>query len=547
MKPERDSSDALQVELERWKLRTLDAERRYREREVALRRLRREIEDLRSDRDAWRQQAERLAQGAAPEAEPAGRGDAALKARMIAGRTLRAAWEAVPEPGRRLARPLIRRVRTRGTVALPAPGTDGPPALPAAPAEELSVQNRQGPDAIPAAAQVVTERVSIVIPTLNGGPLFARTLDGIRAQQGVGDVELLVVDSGSADGTAELARSRGATVVEIPGASFSHGGTRDRMAAMATGDVMVMMVQDAALAGPWALRDLVVELTADPHLAAVSARQIPRVDCDLFAAFLLFAHARSTLAGVRGDDAGWFPMLTASERRAACVVDNVCAAIRRSAWDTLRFRDVAFGEDLDFGLRAVEQGWRVALARQATVVHSHSRDAVYHLSRFVVDRMALATLLGDPEANPVAEKGLEAVAAGAAALLGEVEAARRSASDGRGPVPFGPYLDAVAVALAERRPGTRPRGELASIGTLLGDFDEPPDAAVVEALRGVLDTLLGAPILKEFAQVHPWVGRSEAEAFVARAAALAVGQVLGESMRDRIADTPLAARLLAGV
>jgi hypothetical protein len=319
------------------------------------------------------------------------------------------------------------------------------------------------------------------------------------------------------------------------------------MAAAASGDVLVMMVQDATFAGPSALRDLALDLTSDERLAAVSARQIPRVDCDLFAAFLIFAHSRGTLSGVRGDDAGWFPILTASERRAACVVDNVCAAIRRSAWETLRFRDVAFGEDLDFGLRAVEQGWRVSLARDATVVHSHSRDAVYHLSRFVVDRMSLATLLGDPEAHPVAARGLEAVAAGAIALLGEVEAARRSAADGRGTVPFGPYLDAVAASLGEHRPGTRPRGELASIGAVLGEAAEPPDPAVVEALRDVLAALLGAPILKEFTQAHPWVTRAEAEAFVARAAALAVGQVLGESMRDCIADTPLAARLLTGV
>jgi hypothetical protein len=194
MSPDGHPNDALQIELERWKIRTLDAERRYREREVALRRLRSEIEDLRSDRDAWRQQAERLAASAAAESVSA-RADAALRARMVAGRTLRAAWDAVPEKGRRLARPLIRRVRGR-TPDTPPLGLSGdllglPARAPGAAGE--------GPGADAAAARVLTERVSIVIPTLNAGPTFARTLDGIRAQQGVGDVELLVVDSGCAD------------------------------------------------------------------------------------------------------------------------------------------------------------------------------------------------------------------------------------------------------------------------------------------------------------------------------------------------------------
>ncbi|MGH2720823.1 MAG: hypothetical protein ACRDJO_04365, partial [Actinomycetota bacterium] len=47
-----------EAELERWKVRTLESERRYREREIALRRLRAEVDELRADRDAWRRQAE---------------------------------------------------------------------------------------------------------------------------------------------------------------------------------------------------------------------------------------------------------------------------------------------------------------------------------------------------------------------------------------------------------------------------------------------------------------------------------------------------------
>ena len=40
-------------------------------------------------------------------------------------------------------------------------------------------------------------------------------------------VELLIVDSGSTDGSLEIARRHGARVIEIPQSEFSHGGTRN--------------------------------------------------------------------------------------------------------------------------------------------------------------------------------------------------------------------------------------------------------------------------------------------------------------------------------
>ena len=44
--------------------------------------------------------------------------------------------------------------------------------------------------------------VSVVIPVRDGGPLLRRVLDAVRAQ---GELELVVVDSGSTDGSLELA------------------------------------------------------------------------------------------------------------------------------------------------------------------------------------------------------------------------------------------------------------------------------------------------------------------------------------------------------
>ncbi|HET8592797.1 MAG TPA: glycosyltransferase, partial [Solirubrobacterales bacterium] len=69
--------------------------------------------------------------------------------------------------------------------------------------------------------------ISVVIPVRNGGEPMRRCLEAIRAQEVADEVEIVVVDSGSTDGTQELARSFGARVHEIEPHEFNHGATRN--------------------------------------------------------------------------------------------------------------------------------------------------------------------------------------------------------------------------------------------------------------------------------------------------------------------------------
>ena len=73
--------------------------------------------------------------------------------------------------------------------------------------------------------------VSVIIPTLEAGKQIVPLLKSIESQTRKPD-EVWVVDSSSADGTAELARQCGAKVLGIAREQFDHGGTRDLRSAI---------------------------------------------------------------------------------------------------------------------------------------------------------------------------------------------------------------------------------------------------------------------------------------------------------------------------
>ena len=86
--------------------------------------------------------------------------------------------------------------------------------------------------------------VSVVIPTYNGVRYIAAALDSVRAQTyDPSRVEVVVVDDGSTDGTAELVESRG-DVRCIRQANAGVAAARNHGVAETTADVVMLLDQD---------------------------------------------------------------------------------------------------------------------------------------------------------------------------------------------------------------------------------------------------------------------------------------------------------------
>ena len=84
--------------------------------------------------------------------------------------------------------------------------------------------------------------ISVVIPTLNEGPVIERCLKSL-SEQTYKDFEIVIVDSGSKDGTLRIARKYKSRIIDEPRRGVPLA--RNRGAREAKGDIVVCTDGDA--------------------------------------------------------------------------------------------------------------------------------------------------------------------------------------------------------------------------------------------------------------------------------------------------------------
>ena len=98
----------------------------------------------------------------------------------------------------------------------------------------------------------------MIIPTLNEALNIATTLAAVRVE----DVETIVVDGGSTDGTAQLAAAAGARVLIADG---GRAAQQNAGAAATSADMLLFLHADTRLPAGWA--EAVRQALADPRVA----------------------------------------------------------------------------------------------------------------------------------------------------------------------------------------------------------------------------------------------------------------------------------------
>ncbi|HTE04647.1 MAG TPA: glycosyltransferase [Planctomycetota bacterium] len=226
-----------------------------------------------------------------------------------------------------------------------------------------------------------------MVPTLDGGARFVACLAAL-ARQRPAPAGLVVIDSGSRDGTVAAARAAGAHVIEIPPAEFDHGATRNLGAAALPGvDVLVFLVQDAVPQGEDCLAALAAAALG-PGVAAATARQVPPAEAGPLTASSvcagLFGGAEPRAVGpftpVQRD--GMAP----EEWRGQLLLDDVCCALRAPLFRAVGgYRRTSHGEDALMAFDLLCGGWALAFEPAAVVEHGHAYDARTVVPRYRAD------------------------------------------------------------------------------------------------------------------------------------------------------------------
>ncbi|GJE14861.1 MULTISPECIES: glycosyltransferase family 2 protein [Methylobacterium] len=290
--------------------------------------------------------------------------------------------------------------------------------------------------------------LSVLIVTYNAGRDIDTCLELLAASRIERPYEVILVDNASTDGTPERV-AQAFPRVRVIAERTNHGFAGGNAVALAhaTGETILLLNPDAFLRDPEALPGLMAHLDAHPELGAVGPRltfpdgahQVGDAGYEPRPlSILVHAGGLSGRFGLRG-------LYLASRQaggRQALDVDWICGAcllLRRSAIDAiggLRSPMFLYGEDVDWGCRLRDAGWRVAYLPGIAVVHLQGGSGSTRSARWLDGLAAIYRLrnAGRALSSPAFFSGplrlgftLRALAYGVAARLrGQPDLARKA-------------------------------------------------------------------------------------------------------------------------
>lgn len=224
-----------------------------------------------------------------------------------------------------------------------------------------------------------TAEASIIIRTLNEARYLPCLLEAIDAQRSEFRCEVIVVDSGSTDGTLEIAHSHGCRILTIAKKEFSFGRSLNLGCQAAIGDYLVIISGHCVPChGSW-LQRLVTPLT-EGVVSYTYGRQLGGPDSH-WSEHRIFAK--------------YFPEQSAVPQL-GIYCNNANSALLRSAWERYRFDEQLTGlEDIQLAQRLVGDGGKVGYVAEASAFHYHHEDWQQVKKRFEREAIALQWIRPD--------------------------------------------------------------------------------------------------------------------------------------------------------
>lgn len=212
--------------------------------------------------------------------------------------------------------------------------------------------------------------ISVVIPCNNERDRIEACLRGVFAQTTAGSLEIIVIDSGSTDGTLEILAKYPVKVHSIPPNEFNHGDTRNLGVRLAQGRFVVLTVADARpVDDQWIER--MQRHFEDPNVAGVCGQQVIPHEPDKNPLQWFRPYSQPVPRKIQFASPAEFQRLPPAEQVGLCGLDNVTAMYRRAVLLDLPFQRLDFGEDFVWAKTALQQGQALVYDHSARVYHYH--------------------------------------------------------------------------------------------------------------------------------------------------------------------------------
>jgi rhamnosyltransferase len=205
--------------------------------------------------------------------------------------------------------------------------------------------------------------------------------------------------------------------LEVKRSQFDHGGTRNRAAEAATGQILMFMTQDAMPENEHLIKELIAPLLFGPNISTtVTDKLLVNVEKKLEADTLDKAKGQtSTTVAMAYARQLPYPDATPIEKLArvsnypgtsrlqsyedvermglkAFFCSNVCSAVTKEMFLKMgKFQEpVIFNEDLFMSAKFILSGYRIAYCAEAKVIHSHNYSIKQQFKRFFDNGISLS-------------------------------------------------------------------------------------------------------------------------------------------------------------
>lgn len=225
-----------------------------------------------------------------------------------------------------------------------------------------------------------TPNISIIYRALNEERWFDLSLNMMQKQVLDGlTMEIVLVDSGSTDGTLHIAHKHDCRVTHIKKSDFSFGRSLNQGCDFSSGKYLVFISAHCIPSDEHWLQNLVNPLL-NKQASYVYGRQVGN-EVSQFSEKQIFNK--------------YFPEESQIPQE-GFFVNNANSAILREIWQTHRFDEKVTGlEDMVLGKTLVEQGKSIAYVADASVIHVHEESFKQTQWRYYREALTLRDILPD--------------------------------------------------------------------------------------------------------------------------------------------------------